>query len=339
MKKPNVKTLLSMLTYCRPHGGVYVSKFASKFLASPDRIDALGSGSKTLFVAHMDSVHQTDGIQEITYDENLNIVYKANGSKECLGADDASGVWLLTELMKAGVPGVYVFTIGEERGGIGAKHLAKDTKFLARFDRAIAFDRKANESIITQQGCGRCCSDEFAIELGIGLGMNHVPDDTGVYTDTAEFTRVIPECTNISVGYLNEHTPYEVQDVDYLLALRKACIELDWESLPVYRDPKEEESWKSSKHYDLEFTIVERNEEFRLYDEDGVYIASHESVLFLEGYATAIADMESFQAVIQYEVGDQNYDSKALRKDDPDLYDTPTFGLDTESYERWVRGL
>jgi hypothetical protein len=58
-----------------------------------------------------------------------------------------------------------------------------------------------------------------------------------VYTDTAEFTDDIPECTNISVGYYNEHGDRENLDIVHFAALAVACAKLDWEALPVDRDP------------------------------------------------------------------------------------------------------
>ena len=48
---------------------------------------------------------------------------------------------------------------------------------------------------------------------------------------------IIPECTNISVGYMYEHTTGEYQDIDYLQRLCKAVCLIDWETLPVERDP------------------------------------------------------------------------------------------------------
>jgi hypothetical protein len=49
------------------------------------------------------------------------------------------------------------------------------------------------------------------------------PDSTGSYTDSNEYAPIVSECTNISVGYFNQHTKNEVQDLDYaddlLLAL------------------------------------------------------------------------------------------------------------------------
>jgi len=160
----------------------------------------------------------------------------------CLGADDGAGVLVLLALIEAVVPAYYIFTRGEERGGIGATYLAeKHPELLRQFDRAIAFDRKGTSSVISHQGYGRCCSDAFADALSDALTddvLMYAPDETGVYTDTAEFVSFIPECTNISVGYINEHTTKETQDLTHLKALIAHVLTIDWDALPTERDPK-----------------------------------------------------------------------------------------------------
>jgi hypothetical protein len=45
---------------------------------------------------------------------------------------------------------------------------------------------------------------------------------------------MIPECTNISVGYNFEHTA-ETQNITYLDRLAKASVNVDWSSLPTAR--------------------------------------------------------------------------------------------------------
>ena len=163
---------------------------------------------------------------------------------------------MLMHLLYAHVPGYYIFTQGEERGGIGAKFLADHSpELLSQFDRAIAFDRRGIDSVITHQGWGRCCSDEFASALSGELCADgvfmYLGDDTGVYTDTAEFTDIIPECTNISVGYNNEHSDRETLDIHHFTALAAAVVKIKWDALPTERDPKVKEvpptldSWKS----------------------------------------------------------------------------------------------
>jgi hypothetical protein len=67
--------------------------------------------------------------------------------------------------------------------------------------------------------------------------LMYSPDDTGVYTDTAEFTDIIPECTNISVGYYSEHGDQENLDIVHFEALSKAVLKVMWDSLPTDRDP------------------------------------------------------------------------------------------------------
>lgn len=190
--------------------------------------------SRSLFIAHTDTVHRMDGDNAI---EKTPSVWYASGSQ--LGADDGAGVAILMHMMANGVRGYYAFTIGEECGGVGAKALGKDEAFLAEFDRAVAFDRRDTTSVISHQGCGRCCSDAFAEALSDSLnaqGMLMMPDDTGVYTDTAEFVDVIPECTNISVGYMREHSAQEAQDILFLRELADAVLGVDWENLPTERD-------------------------------------------------------------------------------------------------------
>lgn len=193
---------------------------------------------KTLFVAHVDTVHRSEGKNKIN---KTKTHWYAKG--DVLGADDGAGVALLFHLIWSNVAGYYIFTQGEERGGVGARYLAERMPDLLReFDRAIAFDRRGIDSIITHQGWGRCCSDAFGDALADAL-MEHndnlmmLTDDTGVYTDTAEFTDIIPECTNISVGYDREHTQSESLNLVHYQQLSSAVVQVDWDNLPTSRDP------------------------------------------------------------------------------------------------------
>ena len=192
---------------------------------------------RTLFVAHVDTVHRDEGKNKID-----KTAERLSADGAALGADDGAGCAMLMHLLHAGVPGYYVFTQGEECGGIGAKFLAHNMPgLLSEFDRAIAFDRRGIDSVITHQGYGRCCSDVFAEALSGALNrddrMMYLPDDTGVYTDTAEFVDIIPECTNISVGYYHEHGDREYIDVLHFQALADAVLGFDWDELPTDRDP------------------------------------------------------------------------------------------------------
>jgi hypothetical protein len=205
-----------------------------------------------MFSAHVDTVHRTSGRQHVSYDHEMGLMVKTQNAgmsdNECLGADDGAGIWVLLQMVKANVPGTYVFHYGEEVGGIGSSGIALECPaWLASFDRAIAIDRKGTEDVITYQGWGRCCSDAFAKALSaqlnaVGQGHTFKPDTGGVFTDTANYVSDIPECTNLSCGYDAQHTSHENLDVEFLIRLKDALIEVDWESLPTERKPGEVDS-------------------------------------------------------------------------------------------------
>lgn len=248
------KILNTALSIKRPHGSATNVKFTQWLreqlplqLNKAAFYDGAGNlhvdarqtaGNKTLFVAHVDTVHRNEGKNKIA---KTKTHWRAKG--DVLGADDGAGVALLMHMIWNGVRGYYIFTQGEERGGVGARYLAeKQAVLLGEFDRAIAFDRRGIDSVITHQGWGRCCSDTFGTALADALmnGSDHLMmlnDDTGVYTDTAEFTDIIPECTNISVGYAREHTQEESLDLNHYQHLSQAVLAVDWDGLPVERDP------------------------------------------------------------------------------------------------------
>lgn len=191
--------------------------------------------SRTIFASHLDTVSKVHEPVNHVLD---GFMIKTDGTTT-LGADDKAGVTILTWMMKNEIPGLYYFFIGEECGCIGSSAAAKSGDF-KDYDRIISFDRRATTSIITHQSWSRCCSDEFADAFCQELnksGLSYVKDDGGVYTDSAEFVDIIPECTNVSVGYYKEHTFNESQDIEHLVKLADACLKVDWENLPTKRDP------------------------------------------------------------------------------------------------------
>ena len=245
--------LMSMLYFAlslkRPHKGSGEHKLLEAIAQHiprgfPKHYDEAGNlhvdarqteANRTLFVSHVDTVHRDDGVNAI---KQTPSVWYASGSQ--LGADDGAGTAMLMHLLYHKVPAYYIFTVGEECGGIGAKVVSDDQALLKQFDRAIAFDRRNNSSVITHQGYGRCCSDAFAEALSDKFndaGLLYMPDDGGVYTDTAEFVDVIPECTNISIGYMAEHTDREALDILHFRHLADAVLSFDWDNLPTERDP------------------------------------------------------------------------------------------------------
>lgn len=267
LDNPEIEGCLMLMSLMRPGYGIVEGAVAEAittiagghvFKDESDRplavVVSIGE-SETYYSCHLDSVHSKDGTQTALYDQEMGLVYKEDGLP--LGADDAAGIWLMLQMVGEGVPGVYGFHFSEERGGVGSSTLARlYPDFLKRFKHAIAFDRRGTTSVITYQGMGKCCSNEFALALADQLnqgGLTLAPDDTGIYTDTAEFVDIIPECTNLSVGYDREHSGHETLDVNFLFSLRDALIDfLDPNALPVVRKPGDCGSQWGWGRYDYE---------------------------------------------------------------------------------------
>jgi len=244
-KQIDYAPLYDMLTYKRPADSRSEKAFIKKYIdtipgirSDPfgNRILQLGGTPSTLFSAHTDTVHSKGGKQKIIVDEIGGYIYKDDGDP--LGADDATGIFIMLQLIAAKIPGLYIFHRQEEIGGLGSDYIANDTpQLLDGIDRAIAFDRKLDCSVITYQSSGRCCSDNFARALASAIGGDYAPDDTGMFTDTANYTSLIAECTNLSVGYCQEHTKNETQDLKTLDFLIPALLAINWDMLPTDRDP------------------------------------------------------------------------------------------------------
>ncbi len=244
--------LYAMLTYRRPHLSATEEQWIGRYLLphKPSVLGKPGEGAlcitvpladgtqpTTLFSCHTDTMHRGAGMQSPRLDKDgwLSV------TEDCLGADDGAGAYIMLEMIDAKVPGVYLFHRGEERGGIGSRNLAFDMKdWLGTFKRAVAFDRRGVTDVITHQRGGRCCSDTFGTALAEALNVadeSFVYDisDGGSFTDTANYTDLIPECTNVSCGYEREHGPQERLFVPHVIALAEACKKVDWESLPTER--------------------------------------------------------------------------------------------------------
>jgi len=249
--------LYGLLTYKRPANSQSERDFINTFLSFEGTFrDEFGNihysqgESRTLFSCHTDTVHNGVGKQTVYIDPQTGTAFGTGN--DVLGADDGAGVYVMLRLIDAGVPGYYIFHREEEIGGNGSRWIA-DNVDLSDFDRAIAFDRAGTRSVITHQGFTRCCSDEFALELAVALGGEFMPDDTGTFTDTANYDQVIPECTNISVGYKFAHSKKEELDVDFLDDLVDTLINLDFESLCTVRDPSVLEYKYDSDEYQGNF--------------------------------------------------------------------------------------
>lgn len=237
-----LEPFFEMLTYRRPMDSDTEERFIEKFLGplGVER-DEIGNiwkrigDSDVLWSSHTDTVHHIEGMQTLKItDHRVSLADSSNSN--CLGADCTTGVFIMTEMIKAKKPGLYVFHRGEERGSKGSRHIAKTKTLLEGINKAIAFDRYGTKSIITHQG-GRCCSDTFAESISEQLSFLS-KDSTGLFTDTANYDHIVPECTNLSVGYDGHHGPNEWQNLTYLKFFIDEMLKLDTDLLTVERDPR-----------------------------------------------------------------------------------------------------
>jgi len=250
----DLETIIAMLSHRRPAGSATEMAFITKFIrplgAKVDKhgnwIVQIGDNPTVLWSSHTDSVHRKEGYQKVDYDGKF-ITLPVNSKSNCLGADCAAGVWIMGEMIKAKVPGLYIFHFAEEIGCIGSIAIAeKEPERLAGIKAAIAFDRKGIDSVITHQRV-RTCSDAFGDSIRDQLPGRFKLDPTGILTDTKQYKGLVPECTNLSVGYYNEHQAHEALDVGHLIELRNFMVKIDQSKFVIERDPKETPKVKASK--------------------------------------------------------------------------------------------
>jgi hypothetical protein len=200
--------------------------------------------SDVMFTSHLDTA--TSALTQVVHKFDGKII-KTDG-KSILGADDKAGVVIMLNMIENNIPGLYYFFLGEEVGCIGSRKVAtkQKTEKIEGINKVISFDRRGTDSVITFQSSQRCCSETFGEALSKQLNLadetfSYKNDPTGILTDSVQFIGIYSECTNISVGYKSEHTFSEQQDIEHLTKLAEACLLVDWNSLPVERDPSKTE--------------------------------------------------------------------------------------------------
>lgn len=251
----NFKRLESLLVHPRPTSDTeWLTQWFTRALtpALQPKADAygnfhlkIGDSSSVMFMAHTDTVDsRADGIKHLVTDKAHS--YLALDTKDAsnngyvLGADDGAGCEILCCMAEAGIQGHYIWTANEERGCLGTNWMLTNTpEVFTGITHAISFDRKGTQDILTHQCGKRCCSQVFAEMLGLPLGLT--PSPHGAFTDTECLTSVVPECTNVSIGYAQAHTSEESLDLVYLEKLiRKLVAYKGWELLPIVREPTDD---------------------------------------------------------------------------------------------------
>lgn len=228
--EPDIRSLLpsNSTEYCDAEGNLMALVFNQ------------GGGRqhpKMLFSSHLDTVHRTTGYQRVVL-RNSGFIETPDG--ECLGADDGAGVWLMLEMIKHKVPGSYIFHFSEEIGCLGSLWMRENhSEWLSQFNMVFGFDRPYCTDVITHFRGISGCAPFFALELGGALSGDFpteyclTPSSHGGATDVMQYIGLIPQCTNISVGYTQQHSCDEKLDWVYLQHLRDACIRVFPDYSPI----------------------------------------------------------------------------------------------------------
>jgi hypothetical protein len=217
--------------------------FGEVFDASGNYALRIGDKPTTAFMAHYDSVETKSGNTILAIDSNGFLMLSSRDTQSaCLGADDGAGLWLMLEMIKAKIPGLYLLFADEETGCQGSAAFAHESGYmLAGITKAVSLDRHNADGpqVITGMCGSATASPAFASALAARLGMGFCPSSKGLMTDSLMFDGVadIREVTNISVGYALHHTHKERLDTRFLIALRDKMLAVDWDTLPVERDP------------------------------------------------------------------------------------------------------
>jgi hypothetical protein len=222
----------------------YIKPLGMKQDKAGNLYKVVGDKPNVMWSCHTDTVHKDKGknTQTIYLDNGGNPTKIFKNDKEPLGADCGTGVWIMMNMIRHNINGLYIFHRAEECGGMGSSYISSDTPELIKdIEIAIAFDRYGYGSVITHQGGMRCCSDTFGNALANLLQDVHFYrlDQTGSFTDTDNYAEQISECTNISVGYFDQHSSKEYQDIPHAVSLCRFMCEHgnEFAKLPVKRDP------------------------------------------------------------------------------------------------------
>ena len=258
--------LVQILSTRRRHGSqgdtnfrLWLFNYIKSTLNLPATIEVEGNilvqtdpKSAVLFSCHVDTVHSnaesTGQPQQLAFDAAFGHLFLADKKTSgCLGGDDGCGVYIMLKMLKAGVKGKYIFHTGEECGGIGSNAFVKKRKkFCEELEMVIAFDRAVhngdNPEVILTQGGQKCASTEFGEALckelnKVNFELPYVVSHKGMFTDSKVYRNEVPECVNIGCFYQHQHGADEYVDVIGLEKLVKAACQVEWDKLPIIRNP------------------------------------------------------------------------------------------------------
>ena len=215
-------------------GNILITKGCGPFSPSADKPQEAPKRDKPLLLAHMDQVQ--DELPEDTRIMNINgIIYGFSAMERRqvgLGADDKNGVWVCLKALEV-IPVLKVaLFVGEEIGCVGSG--AVDMRFFDDCMFGIQCDRRGSCDFIHNASGVPLCTDEFIRAMKIkewGYAKAN-----GMMTDAMELReRGLPiSVCNLSCGYYNPHTEFEVTDFEEL----QNCLSLVLHACRTIKTPQ-----------------------------------------------------------------------------------------------------
>lgn len=192
-----------------------------------------------LLCAHLDTVG-TERPNEFYYDQRKGVIW----SPQLAGADDRAGIYAILNIIRSGLRPCICFTTEEEKGGLGAMALAKDgwpynpLKFILQLDRRNSGEVVYYDMDDTLEFCKYIESFGFV-------------EAFGTFSDVSELAPAfgVAGC-NLSVGYVDEHTPEERLFVSGLLytidRVKKILSDTNSPWTTYFESPS---AWENYAHY------------------------------------------------------------------------------------------
>ena len=160
-----------------------------------------------MLIAHLDIAHtKPPTLTYMFHDQEKGVIWSPQG----LGADDRAGVYAIITLIKKGYRPSVVFTCGEEVGGVGATAIIKAFKApVTNINCIIELDRQGYDDCVFYN-CANVDYQAYIEKFDFKVA-------NGTFTDIS----IICPCwgiagTNLSIGYLFEHTEQEFLVLNWL---------------------------------------------------------------------------------------------------------------------------
>lgn len=196
-------------------------------------------------VAHLDTVFDYP-TREVYYDMRKGVCWSPDG----LGADDRAGVLAILNIIQRGLRPSIIFTMDEERGGLGAQALGKLKCPIPNLKYMIELDRQGSTDMVFYD----CYCPEF-IDYVERFGFF---EKKGSYSDISFLMEPWQVCgVNLSIGYSNEHSYMETLDVNAMFAtINKVEMMLTSKNIPTFKFGKvksELKDWYRSNSRDCDW--------------------------------------------------------------------------------------